>query len=353
MNPADITECPRGITEDERETALRFITLFFRARESEALVPSFVSSVIRDRSIPCSGWCDAVARWAYGTGLKFTSGSKDSPHGVWSALRRWVDGGGVRVTTFQLRKAYGIVYGAKGFGLRWTDVPSVCVSGVSLQDVLVKVGALRPTSPRRRVRLGDEPYGMYCAERGGRYRFVVQEASRAEGVRMSSVYDVEKALLARRLGCAYVVQPAEDSGAGPRLKSSVGVDAERVDGYRGDVYSGTEGALSVSRGSRAVSRGRFLAVSAKDAADYVCTLLAPYLAHLNGGTTKFHYEESGYVTDESFITWREATESEANDPSIRWEMEGSSKYGRRMINRERGIYRGLTVSEFYGSGIVD
>lgn len=57
-------------------------------------------------------------------------------------------------------------------------------------------------------------------------------------------------------------------------------------------------------------------------------------------------------------TWVSENEKEYNDPKYNWimcipETSRDSKYGRRMVSVEYKLIRGLTIGEFYGSGIVD
>lgn len=48
---------------------------------------------------------------------------------------------------------------------------------------------------------------------------------------------------------------------------------------------------------------------------------------------------------------REATEEEAADPSIHWEVRGAGKYSRFAVSVEDGLWRKLTAEEFYGKPV--
>lgn len=137
----------------------------------------------------------------------------------------------------------------------------------------------------------------------------------------------------------YVVEPMATEGR-------VCVDTDCMDPWRNAIYALSEGQIGVGdiagTDKYKVVRRKFVTQSPETLADIVMSMLAKDLPHT-------HIKEA----EESAVVWREATESEQRDPGIKWEMEGSSKYGRRMINRERHIYRGLTISEFYGGGVVD
>ena len=140
-------------------------------------------------------------------------------------------------------------------------------------------------------------------------------------------------------GRFFVVQPLATT-------NQLVVDIECMDPYRNELYSGSEGSIYVGdlwgSDQYKVVRRQFITLSPTTLADIVLSMLAKDWPHQ-------HIQEAG----DAAVVWREATPDECNDPSLKWEMEGTSKYGRRMINRERHIYRGLTMSEFYGGGIVD
>lgn len=137
----------------------------------------------------------------------------------------------------------------------------------------------------------------------------------------------------------FVVEPMSVQG-------KVVVDMDCMDTWRNAIYSMSEGQIGVGdivgTAKYKVVRRKFVTQSPETLADIVLSMLAKDWAHK-------HIQEA----EDSAVVWREATEEECNDPNIKWEMEGASKYGRRMINRELHIYRGLTMSEFYGGGIVD
>lgn len=140
-------------------------------------------------------------------------------------------------------------------------------------------------------------------------------------------------------GWFFVVQPLTTT-------DQVTVEIEGMDSWRKDLYSGSEGSIYVGdiagTDKYKVVRRQFVTQSPTTLADIVLSMLAKDWPHQ-------HIQEA----EDAAVVWREATPDECNDPSIKWEMEGTSKYGRRMINRERHIYRGLTMSEFYGGGTVD
>ena len=137
----------------------------------------------------------------------------------------------------------------------------------------------------------------------------------------------------------FVVSPAVQEGV-------LQVDNEGMDSWRKQLYALSEGAIGVgdivNTDKYKVARRKFVTQSAKTFADIVISALSPSLPHR-------HAKEAESLS----AVWREATENEISDKSIKWEMEGNSKYGRRMINRELHIWRNLTMSEFYGGGIVD
>ena len=137
----------------------------------------------------------------------------------------------------------------------------------------------------------------------------------------------------------FVVKPMKEEG-------KVVVDIDCMDKWRNAIYSMSEGQIWVGdlykNDKYKVEDRQFVTNSPKTLADIVISMLAKDLPHK-------HVQEA----EDAAMVWRPATEEEENDPSIKWEMEGTSKYGRKMINRERRIYRGLTMSEFYGGGIVD
>ena len=137
----------------------------------------------------------------------------------------------------------------------------------------------------------------------------------------------------------FVVKPMSEEG-------KVVVDTDAVDTWRNAIYSMSEGQIGVGdimgTDKYKVVRRQFVTNSPVTLANIVISMLAKDLPHT-------HVQDA----EDSAVVWRHATPEEENDPAIKWEMEGSSKYGRRMINRERRIYRGLTMSEFYGGGIVD
>lgn len=137
----------------------------------------------------------------------------------------------------------------------------------------------------------------------------------------------------------FVVKPMSEEG-------KVVVDTDAVDTWRNAIYSMSEGQIGVgdimNTDKYKVVRRQFVTNSPVTLANIVISMLAKDLPHT-------HLQDA----EDAAVVWRPATPEEEKDPAIKWEMEGSSKYGRRMINRERRIYRGLTMSEFYGGGIVD
>ena len=137
----------------------------------------------------------------------------------------------------------------------------------------------------------------------------------------------------------FVVKPMSEVGR-------VTVDTDSMDSWRKAIYSMSEGQIGVGdimgTDKYKVARRQFVTNSPLTLANIVISMLAKDLPHT-------HVQEA----EDAAAVWRPATPEEEKDPTIKWEMEGSSKYGRRMINRERRIYRGLTMSEFYGGGIVD
>ena len=145
--------------------------------------------------------------------------------------------------------------------------------------------------------------------------------------------------LVRKCPGFFVVSPSVQEGV-------LSVDTEGMDTWRKQLYALSEGAIGVgdlvNTDRYKVARRKFVTQSAKTFADIVISALSPSLPH-------HHIKEAESLS----AVWREATEKEISDKSIKWEMEGTSKYGRRMINRELHIWRNLTMSEFYGGGIVD
>lgn len=137
----------------------------------------------------------------------------------------------------------------------------------------------------------------------------------------------------------FVVKPMSEEG-------KVVVHTDGMDSWRKAIYAMSEGEIwvgdIVGTDKYKVVRRQFVTNSPLTLANIVISMLAKDLPHT-------HVQEA----EDAAEVWRPATPEEENDPTIKWEMEGSSKYGRRMINRERRIYRGLTMSEFYGGGIVD
>ena len=125
------------------------------------------------------------------------------------------------------------------------------------------------------------------------------------------------------------------------------IETEGTDSwYDTTLYALSEGSIGVGdiKGTSKykVVRRKFITQSPETFADIVLSMLKSGIAH----NRIEQAEEGGAV-------WRKATPEECSDPSIKWETEGSSKYGRRKINRERHIWRDLTMSEFYGGGVVD
>jgi len=137
----------------------------------------------------------------------------------------------------------------------------------------------------------------------------------------------------------FVVKPMSEEG-------KVVVDTDCMDKWRNAIYSMSEGQIWVGdimgTDKYKVVRRQFVTNSPDTLANIVISMLAKDLPHK-------HIKEA----EDAAVVWRPATPEEERDPNIKWEMEGTSKYGRKMINRERRIYRGLTMSEFYGGGIVD
>ena len=137
----------------------------------------------------------------------------------------------------------------------------------------------------------------------------------------------------------FIVKPMKEEGEGV-------VDTDCMDKWRNAIYSMSEGQIGVGdlykTDKYKVEDRQFVTNSPDTLANIVISMLAKDLPHK-------HIQEA----EDAAMVWRPATKEEENDPSIKWEMEGTSKYGRKMINRERRIYRGLTMSEFYGGGIVD
>ena len=125
------------------------------------------------------------------------------------------------------------------------------------------------------------------------------------------------------------------------------IETEGTDNwYENTLYALTEGAIDVGgiKGTSKyeVVRRQFITQSPETFADIVLSMLKTGIDHN-------HIEQAA----EGGAVWRKATPEECSDPSIKWETEGTSKYGRRKINRERHIWRDLTMSEFYGGGVVD
>lgn len=137
----------------------------------------------------------------------------------------------------------------------------------------------------------------------------------------------------------FVVEPMSEEG-------KVVVDTDGMDMWRKAIFAMSEGEIGVSdivgTDKYKEVRRKFVTNSPLTLANIVISMLAKDLPHT-------HYPN----VESAAMVWRPATPEEEKDPTIKWEMEGSSKYGRRMINREKRIYRGLTMSEFYGGGIVD
>lgn len=137
----------------------------------------------------------------------------------------------------------------------------------------------------------------------------------------------------------FVVKPMTEEG-------KLVVDTDSMDTWRNAIYALSEGQIGVGdimgTDKYKVARRQFVANSPVTLANIVISMLAKDLPHV-------HVQKA----EDEAVVWRQATPEEEKDPAIKWEMEGSSKYGRRMINRERHIWRELTMSEFYGGGIVD
>lgn len=127
----------------------------------------------------------------------------------------------------------------------------------------------------------------------------------------------------------------------------IAIETEVTDSRYGTrLYALSEGEIGVGdiKGTSKykVVRRQFITQSPETFADIVLSMFKSGISH----NRIEQAEEGGAV-------WREATPEECSDPGIKWETEGSSKYGRRKINRERHIWRELTMSEFYGGGVVD
>lgn len=137
----------------------------------------------------------------------------------------------------------------------------------------------------------------------------------------------------------FVVKPMDEEG-------KLVVDTDSVDTWRNAIYALSEGQIGVGdimgTDKYKVARRQFVTNSPVTLANIVISMLAKDLPHT-------HVQEA----EGAAVVWRHATPEEENDPAIKWETEGDSKYGRRKINRERRIWRDLTFSEFYGGGIVD
>ena len=137
------------------------------------------------------------------------------------------------------------------------------------------------------------------------------------------------------------------------------VDAEHTDSWAPNtLYSGSEGEIGVSdiKGTDKWKevRRKYVTQSKETFANIIVSMLLDKLKEARGSkvTPRIKHTHIKEV-EEGSIVWREATSDEQKDPTIKWEMEGTSKYGRRMVNRERHIWRSLSMSEFYGGGVVD
>lgn len=141
------------------------------------------------------------------------------------------------------------------------------------------------------------------------------------------------------LSIFFVVKPMAEEG-------KLVVDTDSVDTWRTVIYALSEGEIGVGdimgTDKYKVVRRQFVTNSPVTLANIVISMLAKDLPHV-------HVQKA----EDEAVVWRQATPEEEKDPAIKWEMEGASKYGRRKINRERHIYRELTMDEFYGGGIVD
>ena len=135
----------------------------------------------------------------------------------------------------------------------------------------------------------------------------------------------------------------------------ISVDTTHTDSWApGTLYQGSEGEIYVGdlKGTDKWKEVRrmYVTQSKETFANIIVSMLVEKLKDANIPRIQHtHIKE----VEEGSIVWREATDAEQKDTSIKWEMEGSSKYGRRMVNRKLHIWRGLTMSEFYGGGIVD
>lgn len=129
-------------------------------------------------------------------------------------------------------------------------------------------------------------------------------------------------------------------------------ECEGVDSWRHAIYAMSEGEIHIDGNSKNVYGQRFIACNLEDLASYLMTMASEYAKTL-GLSFGYEFTQSPFYRNEALKRLVPATEEQERDPSIKWTMEGSSKYGRRMVNYELGIWRSLTISEFYGGGVVD
>ena len=139
---------------------------------------------------------------------------------------------------------------------------------------------------------------------------------------------------------------------GPFSGNTLDVELEGVDSWRHAIYAMSEGEIHISGQSKNVHGQRFIACSTGDLASYLMTMACEY-AKANGLSFDYSFTRSDFFRIEALKKLVPATEEQERDPSIKWVKEGSSKYGRRMVNYELGIWRCLTITEFYGGGVVD
>lgn len=139
---------------------------------------------------------------------------------------------------------------------------------------------------------------------------------------------------------------------GPFTDSTLEFDTEGIDSWRHSIYAMSEGEIHIDGKSKNVHGQRFIACSVGDLASYLMTMACEY-AKSKGLSFGAEFNRSEFFRVQAMKRLVPATKEQERDSSIKWTMEGGSKYGRRMVNYEHGIWRGLTMSEFYGGGVVD
>jgi len=139
---------------------------------------------------------------------------------------------------------------------------------------------------------------------------------------------------------------------GPFSGNTLTVETEGVDSRRHAIYALSEGQIHIEGNSKNVYGQRFIACNVEDLASYLMTMGYEYAKRSNL-RYDYKFSRSQFYRVDALVKLVPATKEQEGDPSIKWQMEGSSKYGRRMVNYELGIWRGLNISEFYGDGVVD